>query len=80
MSKELLKISLVKDTICQAESDFANDAEREMAAASLVSIMDQDKKLAEHIVSYVTLFVLKREQMAAVNREAIELARKKTQK
>lgn len=46
MSKELLKISLVKGTICQAESDFANDAEREMAAA---------------------------------NREAIELARKKTQ-
>lgn len=50
-----------------------------MVAASLVSIMDQDKKLAEHIVSYVTLFILKREQMAAANREAIELARKKTQ-
>lgn len=79
MSKELLKISLVKGTICQAESDFANDAEREMAAASLVSIMDQDKKLAEHIVSYVTLFILKREQMAAANREAIELGRTKTQ-
>ena len=79
MPKELLKITHLKDGVCQAESHCESDLDRERTAAALLSLMDQDPALAKCITEYVTMYILQRRGIAAVNRIAMAEGKKKTQ-
>ena len=77
MSKELLKITHIKNGICQAEANFANDYERELAAASVLSLMDKDEKFAKKVIDYVGMYILRRRDVARENKIAIAQGEKK---
>lgn len=74
MPKEILKITNVKGTICQAELSCDTEEEYACAGASIMSLMVRDEQLASQIVSAATLYTLKKDALAKENERAIRMA------
>lgn len=76
--KDLIKITNVKGSVCQAELNATTTHEKEMVGASLVSIMMKDDEFGKLMVQYVSLYLSRRTEMEAANREAIRRGKIKT--
>lgn len=77
--KELLKIVNVKDAICEASINFSTQKEREMTAAAMLSLMDQDEDFAKAVMSACTNYVMRRKEVAGMNVIAMRNGKIKTQ-
>lgn len=78
MVKELLKITRVKGSICLAESHFETKTDKEQAAASLLSLLDEDEEFAQEIFKVFACFMLARNKVSQLNKLAKRSAEIKT--
>ena len=76
--KELLKVTVVKDPVCSAEIHCETQHEKEMLAASLLSLMDKDEEFARLLMRNSFLFMSLRKKVSETNAEAIRSAEIKT--
>lgn len=77
--KELLKITHLKDGVCEAKCDIENEHEKQMMAAAILGLMDKDKELAHALMNACFNYALHRKEVSKMNALAIESAKKKTQ-
>ena len=76
--KELLRITNLKNTVCQAKINASTTHEKEMTGAALLSLMDQDEEFANLMLNYCTLYLLQRKKVSEANKEAIRRGEIKT--
>ena len=69
--KELLRITNLKNTVCQAEINASTTHEKEMTGAALLSLMDQDEEFANLMLNYCSLYLLQRKKVSEANKDAI---------
>lgn len=77
--KELLKITHLKDGVCEAKCDLQNEQEKQMAAAAILGLMDKDKDLAQALMNACFNYALHRKKVSEMNALAIKSAKQKTQ-
>ena len=76
--KELLKVTNLKGSICQAEVNATTDREKQMVSASLLSLMDQDQDFANLFLELTALYVVRRKDVGIINKLAMRQAEIKT--
>ncbi len=76
--KELLKITVLKDSICSADLSCDTQHEKEMLAASLLSLMDKDEGFAVSILHTAYIYAAKRKAVSEITEKAIRSAEIKT--
>ena len=76
--KELLRITNLKNTVCQAKINASTTHEKKMTGAALLSLMDQDEEFANLMLNYCTLYLLQRKKVSEANKEAIRKGEIKT--
>ena len=77
--KELLKITHLKDGVCEAKCDLQNEQEKQMTAAAILGLMDKDKDLAQALMNACFNYALHRKEVSEMNALAIKSAKQKTQ-
>lgn len=77
--KELLKITHLKDGVCEAKCDIENEQEKQMTAAAILGLMDKDKELAHALMNACFNYALHRKEVSKMNALAIKSAKQKTQ-
>lgn len=77
--KELLKITHLKDNVCEAKCDLQNEQEKQMTAAAILGLMDKDKELAQALMNACFNYALHRKEVSEMNALAIKSAKQKTQ-
>lgn len=76
--KELLKVTVLKDAICSAEIHCETQHEKDMLAASLMSLMDKDEEFAKILIRNTFLYMSLRKKVSETNDKAIRSAEIKT--
>ena len=79
MAKDLLKITQIKDAVCQIEYNCSNKKECEIICACITSIMGQDKHFSELLMQHIATYVLHKKEFADVLQESIKRAKIKMQ-
>ena len=77
--KELLKITHLKDGVCEAKCDLQNEHEKQMMAAAILGLMDKDKDLAQALLNACFNYAIHRKEVSEMNALAIKSAKQKTQ-
>ncbi len=74
MPKVLLKVTNIKDAICEAALECDSPQEYARLSASLLSLMDKDETFAKGVIDSAALYCPRREAVAEKNAEAIRSA------
>lgn len=76
--KELLKVTNLKDAVCETKLNVSTTHEKEMIGAALLSMMDQDDEFAKLVLNYTGLYLLHRKGVEELNKEAMRRGEIKT--
>ena len=76
--KELLKVTNLKEAVCETKLNVSTTHEKEMVGAALLSMMDQDDEFAKLVLNYTGLYLLHRKGVEELNKEAMRRGEIKT--
>lgn len=76
--KELLKVTNLKEGICETKIEATTTHEKLMIGAALLSMMDQDDEFAKLMLDYTGLYLLHRKGVKELNKEAMRRGEIKT--
>lgn len=76
--KELLKVTNLKEAVCETKLNVSTTHEKEMVGAALISMMDQDDEFAKLVLKYTGLYLFHRKSVKELNKEAMHRGEIKT--
>lgn len=76
--KELLKVTNLKEAVCETKLNVSTTHEKEMVGAALLSMMDQDDEFAKLVLKYTGLYLFHRKSVKELNKEAMHRGEIKT--